>query len=74
MPRLTSHEIDEIFADEFDSYDEALIRHVSGMDDEPPQGLHRGGWIECSRHRDNNRFSWLDCTKDDNEDPLGLLD
>lgn len=26
-----------------DSEDEALIRHVL-MNDDPPQGLHRGGW------------------------------
>lgn len=66
MPKLTPHEIDEIAGDDFfDSYGEALIRHTSGLDDEPPQGLHRGGWIECSRHRGerfprNDRCFWCE--------------
>jgi hypothetical protein len=46
MPKPTEHEIDESYDRAgygFDPEDEALLRHVL-LDDEPPQGLHRGGW------------------------------
>lgn len=46
MPRPTEREIEtsyERLGLVPDAEDEALIRHVL-MDDEPPQGLHRGGW------------------------------
>jgi hypothetical protein len=45
MPKASAREIEESYDREGwipDEEDEALIRHVL-LDDEPPQGLHRGG-------------------------------
>lgn len=48
MPRPTEAEIEESYERSGrgtpDAEDMALIRHVLCLDDEPPQGLHRGGW------------------------------
>lgn len=48
MPKPTDREITESYDRVFglpDEEDEALLRHVL-LEDEPPQGLHRGGWQE----------------------------
>ena len=52
MARLSNREIDESWDRAgygYDPEDEDLLRHVL-LDDEPPQGLHRGGYKpHCER-------------------------
>lgn len=51
MPRPSQREIDESWDAFVDDVDLATLLHVY---DEPPQGLHRGGYRTCSKlwHRD----------------------
>lgn len=39
---------------ELDDYDLALLRHVM-LEDDTPQGLHQGGFVQCKRHEITHR-------------------
>jgi hypothetical protein len=58
-PDSVETHINELYPDEDDL---ALLRHVM-LEEDRPQGLHQGGWITCTRHRDEqhrrNQKCWL---------------
>lgn len=51
MPRLPDRELESILSDEIDEED-ALLRHVFGDDERPPQGLHQQGWRQSEEEQE----------------------